>query len=138
MFCVPHKDLQTNSITTGQSQENMSAHSHMIASELMKKITVVSFVKYNFSTEFDIQQSLIHFIILGQLKNTSKKMLAPLAGGTKGACLVSSEAVNQWSKVASAKAFVTFTASSPRTFYILPNSLLSSICCLQLETSNSM
>lgn len=68
-------------------------------------------------------------------------MLAPLAGGTKRACLVSSEADNQRSKVASAKAFVTFTASSSRTFKdscILPHSLLSSSCCLQLETSNSM
>lgn len=36
--CVSNNDLQTNSITVGQFQENVPANTHITASELMKKI----------------------------------------------------------------------------------------------------
>lgn len=68
--CVSNNDLQTNSITVGQFQENVPANTHITASELMKKITMASFEKWYFPTKFDVQWSLIHFVNLGQVENT--------------------------------------------------------------------
>lgn len=43
--CVSYNDLQTNIVTVGQFQENTPINIYSIDSELMKKITMVSFAK---------------------------------------------------------------------------------------------
>lgn len=53
--CVSSNDLQTNIIIIGQFQETMPVNIYITASELMKEITMICLVKYNFSTKFDIQ-----------------------------------------------------------------------------------